>query len=112
MNSDIKDKQFIALELTKILFSYNDNLSVDNISKAYTEFLKELTRTMDDVETINALKRENVSLQKENQQLKANNLDILKPFCERLLEVLRETQGDMEPYVYTIITTMINDKIR
>lgn len=111
MNSSIQDKQYLALELTKILFSDKEELSVSNIATCYASMLKEITGTIESVEETAEIKKKIALLQKENDNLKQNNRDSLRPFCERLLEVLQETKKDMEPYVYSILTQMITEKM-
>ena len=110
MNS-IQDKQYLALELTKILFSDNEELNVASITSSYESILKEITGTIESVEEITELKKKNTALEKQNEKLKKESEDVLRPFCERLLQVLQETRKDMEPYVYGILTQMINEKM-
>lgn len=112
MNSSIQDKQYLALELTKILFSDKKGLDVENITGCYKSVLEEITGTIESVEEITELKKRITELQERNEKLMKENVDVLRPFCERLLDVLKESKKDMEPYVYGILTTMINEKIR
>lgn len=110
--NNTQDKQYLALELTKILFSDKEELSVSNIATCYGSMLKEITGTIESVEEITGLKKRITELQERNEKLMKENVDVLRPFGERLLDVLQETKKDMEPYVYSILTTMINEKIR
>ena len=112
MNNDLKDKQYLALELTKILYGDNTELTNEGIFTAYESFLKKLTGLHDEIETIQALRNQIKYLQEENDRLRVDNLDILKPFCDKLMAVLREAQGDMEPYVYTALMNIIKEKIK
>lgn len=108
MNNDLKDKQFIALELTKIA----QPPTKDEIYKAYEYFLKQIMEITDNIDTINSLKNEINKLQKENERLKSNNQDILGPFCEELMFGLNSAKGDMEPYVYSSLVNIIKAKMQ
>lgn len=115
MVRDIQDKQYLALELTKISYPPIKDLfctSDETILKTYEYFLKELTNTLEEIDTIHSIKSELARLQKENDRLKRDNQDILKPFCEQLKKALDENVGDMEPRVYTQLFGIIQSKIQ
>jgi hypothetical protein len=101
--NDIKDKQYLALELTKIQCGGSDTSSKEGVYACYEYFLKELTKTLDELSTITELKNEIARLQKENEQLRTNNRDVLNPFISKIITLADGCKGDMEPYVYSAI---------
>lgn len=106
MNNDIKDKQFLALELTKIAYPSNaETLDIDDetIYKSYEYYLSQLTGLIDSVNTVSSLKNEVVRLQNENAALKRNNLEMLEPLIADITSVVNNCRGDMEQYVYDAI---------
>ena len=103
MTNELQDKQYIALELTRILFSDKQELHCDYILECYNTFLKELTGVADEIETTQALKNQIKYLQEENDRLRANNQDVLKPLINDMLTLVDGCKGDMEPYVYEAI---------
>lgn len=105
MNNELQDKQYLALELTRILFSDKQELNCDSIMVCYNTFLKKLTDTIDEIETTQALKNQIKYLQEENDKLRANNQDVLKPLINDILTLVDGCKGDMEPYVYEAITS-------
>lgn len=115
MKNDIQDKQYIALELTKIAYppilqSYGT--SVQDIYKSYEYFLKQTMEITDDIETISSLKNEINKLRIENERFNADNQVVVKRLCEDIMNVLVGAKGDMEPYVYSSISNIIKAKIQ
>lgn len=115
MKNDIQDKQYIALELTKIAYppilqSYGT--SVQDIYKSYEYFLKQTMEITDSIETVSSLKNEINKLRIENERFKADNQAIVKRLCEDIMSVLVAAKGDMEPYVYSSISNIIKSKIQ
>lgn len=115
MQNEIQDKQYIALELTKVAYppilqSYGT--SVQDIYKSYEYFLKQTMEIADSIETVSSLKNEIAKLQKENERFKADNQAIVKRLCEDIMNVLVVAKGDMEPYVYSSISNIIKSKIQ
>lgn len=115
--NDTQDKQYIALELTKIMYPSREmskalSPSEDCVYDTYEKYLKRLTSTIDTIDTIDALKTEIERLQKENERLKTNNLDIIRPFANDIMNVLNGAKGDMEPYVYGSLVNIIKAKIQ
>lgn len=103
MNNDVQDKQFLALELTKIAYPPRLETSgarLEEIYKAYEYFLKQTTEITDEIETVIALKSEVERLQKENERLKTDNQAVLKPLITDITTIANGCRGDMEPYVY------------
>ena len=111
MTNELQDKQYLALELTRILFSDKQELNCDSIIVCYNTFLKKLTDTIDEIETTQALRNQVKYLQEENDRLRANDQDILKPFASDIMNVLVGAKGDMEPYVYDSIVNIIKARI-
>ncbi len=101
--NDTQDKQYIALELTKILFNDKVKYKPKDVYDAYTYFLIQLHELIDMVETTTSLKSEIERLQKDNERLKKNNRDGLKPLINDILTLVEGCKGDMEPYVYEAI---------
>lgn len=112
MKNNTQDKQYLALELTKILFNDKIKYKPEDVYATYTYFLIQLCELTDTVETVSTLKNEIDKLQKENERLKKNNQDILKPFCEELMFTITSAKGDMEPYVYGSLVNIIKSKIQ
>ena len=113
MSDDLKDKQYLALELTKICYgNKEEEYSEDIIYETYENNLKKLTNTIDEIEPVTALKNEIAKLQKENKRLKLINQDSLTPFANDIMSVLVGAKGDMEPYVYDSIVNIIKAKIQ
>lgn len=115
MKSDIQDKQYLALELTRISYPptlETSGVELEEIYKAYEYFLLQLTEITDEIETITSLKAEVERLRKENERFKADNQAVVKGFCEDIMFVLTGAKGDMEPYVYSSIVNIIKSKIQ
>ena len=112
MENNIQDKQFMALELTKILYGDNKGLNTENIYTSYTYFLKQLTETFDELETIDAIKNELDKLRKENERYKNDNQADITRLCEDIMCIITGARGDMEPYVYNSLTNIIKSKIQ
>ena len=113
--NDTQDKQFVALELTKIAYPpirETCGAKLDEIYHAYEYFLKSTMEITEDIGTIVSLKEEARKLRLENERLKENNRDAFKPFCSDLMAILTSAQGDMEPYVYGSLTNIIKAKIQ
>lgn len=112
MNNDLKDKQYLALELTKICYgNKGEEYADDIIYETYENNLKKLTDTIDEIETVATLKNEINKLQRENKRLELINQDNLTPFANDIMNVLVGAKGDMEPYVYDSIVNIIKARI-
>lgn len=103
MSNDTQDKQFLALELTKIFFNDKVRYKPKDIYETYTYFLTRLHDLTDMVETTVSLKSEVERLQKENERLKTDNQAVLKPLICDITTIANGCRGDMEPYVYEAI---------
>lgn len=111
MNSDLQNKQFVALELTKILFNDKVKYQKEAVYSAYQYFLLNATNLYEVIDTFELLKSENDKLQKEINDLKANNQDILTPFKTQIIKLVNDSRGDMEPYVYTTLVNTLEKDI-
>ena len=112
MNSDLKDKQYLALELTKILYSDKAELTQENIYESYDCFLKQLTNLFENTETILFLKNQVEQLQKENLEFKANNRAHFEKNVNNLLLYLESEKGNMEPVTYNTLTQLIENLLK
>jgi len=114
MNNELQDKQYLALELTKIAYPpilETYGTACDKIYKSYEYFLKQTMEITDDIETVATLKNEINKLQRENKRLELINQDNLTPFANDVMNVLVGAKGDMEPYVYDSIVNIVKAKI-
>ena len=115
MRNETQDKQYLALELTKIKYPANTPAvcyTNEDIINTYQYFLKQTMEITDSIETVTTLKNEIDKLQKENERFKADNQVAIKRLCEDIMNVLVGAKGDMEPYVYSLISNIIKAKIQ
>ena len=103
MKNDIQDKQYLALELTKIERGGSNVSSKEDVYSCYEYFLRKLTKTFDELSTVFELKNEIDKLQKENERLKTDNRVMLKPLIKDITEIINNGRGDMEFYIYDAI---------
>ena len=104
MKNDIQDKQYLALELTKICYgNKGEEYAGDTIFDTYEHNLRKLTNTFDEIETISSLKNEIDKLQKENERLKTDNRVMLEPLIKDITGIINNGKGDMEFYIYEAI---------
>ena len=114
MNNDIRDKQYLALELTKIKCDKINNKGIygrDNIMEDYWYFLESLTEVFEKVAKLEELEKEVerlqglIRIQVEKQDHGATKL-------HRLIDIINQCKGDMEPYVYECLMAEIQMKIQ
>lgn len=111
--NNMQEKQYLALELTKIIYPPIDrDWNKHDVVKTYENILTELTGYIADITTINTLQKEIERLTNENTALKKENKDVLKPFCEQLLTILHDGKIDMEPYLYDELNIIITNNMR
>jgi len=110
--NEIQDKQYLALELTKITFEHNEGYAKrKDVMENYNYFLNELTGVLNKAVQIEQLKKEIerlqglISIQVEKQDRGATKL-------HRLIDVVNQCKGDMEPYVYDTLMHEITGKIQ
>ena len=112
MNNEVQDKQYIALELTKILFTDKVKYQKEAVYGAYQYFLLNATNVYDTIDTFLFLKNENERLQKENLELKSNNRDDFEKIANKMAEFIEQSRGDMENYVYSGLMNFLSKKIQ
>ena len=109
--NDIQDKQYLALELTKITFEHSDGYAKrKEVMDNYNYFLNELTGVLDKAVQTEELEQEIERLQGliRIQSEKQDNGKKL----QRIKDVLNQCKGDMEPYVYECLMAEIQLKIQ
>lgn len=108
--NDIQDKQYLALELTKLtVANYNDFVCNEKIMENYYYILNDLTGVMDKIEKLQELEKEIEKLQ-GLLKIATDNLNHGKKL-HRLIDVINQCKGDMEPYVYECLMAEINMKM-
>lgn len=112
--NEMQDKQYLALELTKIKCDKINNNGIycrEDIMADYWYFLESLTEVFEKVEKVEELEKEVerlqglISIQVEKQDQGAIKL-------HRLIDVINQCKGDMEPYVYECLMAEIQMKIQ
>lgn len=114
MNNELQDKQYIALELTKIGYPPIEqtlDYTNEDIFDTYKYNLLHLAGLLDETDTILYLKNENERLEKENSELYSNNRGNFENFIKDFKDFIEENKGDMEPRVYSGLITLCNKKI-
>ena len=111
MNNEVQDKQYIALELTKILFGDKVKYQQKEVLNVYQYFLLNITNLYEVIGTFELLKNENERLQKEILKFKANNRADFESFANELAKFTEENKSDMETYVYDGLINLCNKKI-
>lgn len=108
---NVQDKQYLALELTKLMFQ-NANGIPDRsvVYENYKYFLNELTGVLNVGATVMQLQMEIQTLQKKLAERMENPDNSVK--LHRLIDVINQCKGDMEPYVYECLMAEINMKIQ
>ena len=109
--NDLQDKQYLALELTKLMFQ-NANGIPDRsvVYENYKYFLNELTGVLNVGANVMQLQMEIQTLQKKLAERMENPDNSVK--LHRLIDVINQCKGDMEPYVYECLMAEINMKIQ
>lgn len=108
---NVQDKQYLALELTKLMFQ-NANGIPDRsvVHENYKYFLNELTGVLNVGANVMQLQMEIQTLQKKLAERMENPDNSVK--LHRLIDVINQCKGDMEPYVYECLMAEINMKIQ
>lgn len=112
MIDEIRDKQYLALELTKITFEHSEGYAKrKEVMQNYWYFLEDLTGVFEKIAKLEELEKEVerlqglISIQVEKQDRGATKL-------HRLIDVVNQCKGDMEPYVYECLMAEIQTKIQ
>ena len=112
MMNEMQDKQYLALELTKIKYqTLPEKVKRGDIMSDYRYFLNDLTGVLDKVEQIEELERENEKLQ-GLIRIQVEKEDCGATKLHRLIDVINQCKGDMEPYVYECLMAEIQMKIQ
>ena len=109
--NEIQDKQYLALELTKIKHeSMTDKTDRSDIMSDYWYFLESLTEVFEKVARLEELEKENERMRiLLAERVENSNLSIK---LHRLVDVVNQCKGDMEPYVYQQLMAEIQSKIQ
>ena len=108
---EIRDKQYLALELTKITFEHSEGYAKrKEVMQNYWYFLEDLTGVFEKIAKLEELEKENEKLQgliRVQTEKQDNGLKL-----HRLIDVINQCKGDMEPYVYDTLMHEITSKIQ
>lgn len=109
--NEMQDKQYLALELTKITFEHSEgHAERKDVMENYWYFLEDLTGVFEKVAQVEELEKE---IEKLQGLLKiATNDPNHGKKLHRLIDVINQCKGDMEPYVYECLMAEINLKIQ
>lgn len=109
--NEMQDKQYLALELTKITFEHSEGYAKrKDVMENYWYFLEDLTGVFEKVAQVEELEKENERLQ-GLLKIATDNLNHGKKL-HRLIDVVNQCKGDMEPYVYECLMAEIQMKIQ
>lgn len=109
---EMQDKQYLALELTKIKYqSITEKTDRSDMMSDYWYFLESLTGVFEQVAQVEQLKRENERLQ-GLLKIATENPNNHGKKLHRLIDVINQCKGDMEPYVYECLMAEIQLKIQ
>lgn len=106
-NTNIVDKIYLALELTKIVYGNSSiGWGSNNVYNSFEYFLKRLTG-IEDLSIVDKLKDENDTLHTlyEDLKEKVKNDTIKKQKINDLSSIIESNKGDMEPRVYDLLIT-------
>ena len=111
MINDIQDKQYLALELTKIKYQVmGEKIDRSDMMSDYWYFLESLTSVFEKIARVEELEKE---IEKLQGLLKIATDDPNHgKKLHRLIDVLNQCKGDMEPYVYECLMAEIQLKIQ
>lgn len=108
---EMRDKQYLALELTKITFEHSDGYAKrKEVMQNYWYFLEDLTGVFEKIAKLEELEKEVERLQgliRIQAEKQDNGLKL-----HRLIDVVNQCKGDMEPYVYECLMAEIQMKIQ
>ena len=108
--NEMQDKQYLALELTKIKHqTITEKTERNNIMEDYWYFLESLTEVFEKLARVEELEKENEKL-RGLLKLKTDDPERVKKL-QRITDVINQCKGDMEPYVYECLIAEINLKM-
>lgn len=108
---EMRDKQYLALELTKITFEHSEGYAKrKDVMENYWYFLEDLTGVFEKIAKLEELESENERM----RILLSERVEYPNPSIKlhRLIDVINQCKGDMEPYVYECLMTEIQTKIQ
>ena len=115
MNENMRDFNYIALELTKIRYQDNNlpsKIIVNNntIMDTFNFYLLELADCNDKVNSLLELQEENETLKLALQtiQEELNNPSIVDKKKEKLITTINANRGNMEPWLANELIDIIN----
>lgn len=109
--NEMQDKQYLALELTKITFEHSEGYAKrKDVMENYWYFLEDLTGVFEKVARVEELEKEIEKLQ-GLLKIATDNPNHGKKL-HRLIDVVNQCKGDMEPYVYECLMAEIQMKIQ
>ena len=109
--NDIQDKQYLALELTKIKYQVMaEKIDRSDMMSDYWYFLESLTSVFEKVARVEELEKDNERM----RILLSERVEYPDPSIKlhRLIDVINQCKGDMEPYVYECLMAEIQLKIQ
>ena len=109
--NEMQDKQYLALELTKITFEHSEGYAKrKDVMENYWYFLEDLTGVFEKVARVEELEKENERM----RILLSERVEYPDPSVKlhRLIDVLNQCKGDMEPYVFECLMAEIQMKIQ
>lgn len=109
--NDIQDKQYLALELTKIKYQMmTEKTDRSDMMSDYWYFLESLTSVFEKVARVEELEKDNERM----RILLSERVEYPNPSIKlhRLIDIINQCKGDMEPYVYECLMTEIQLKIQ
>ena len=114
-NSNIVDKVYLALELTKIRYNKANIIDDMSILDTYTFFIERLTGIgIDKIDIIPKLQKEleesNIRYNKLTTEFDSKLDEILKITYKEVIKKLDEYKGDMEDYVYKDLKNLLTSK--
>ena len=103
---EMQDKQYLALELTKLKHqSITREMNRSDIMADYWYFLEDLTGVFEQVARVEELEKENermrIQLTKQEETSHIGKL-------HSIISIINDCKGDMEPYVYDTLMQIIN----
>lgn len=108
--NEMQDKQYLALELTKITFEHSEGYAKrKDVMENYWYFLEDLTGVFEKVARVEELEKEIEKLQ-GLLKIATDNPNHGKKL-HRLIDVINQCKGDMEPYVYECLMAEIQMKM-
>ena len=113
-NNNAMDIAYIALELTRI---YVENRPKDNgifnretVNEAYEYYMKDLLGVEDTVNYANVVEELEETKKAYNnlrEELKIKATMMSRSKLEQIKEILEQSKGDMEPYVYESLIKLV-----